>query len=97
MEVQGFADRHEEKEFYAALKEVYGPIHSTTVPLKTADGSAVITDKGEILARWKQHFSDLLNTPSTISQDALDGIIALPEHSSLDMPPTFVVLAMAVN
>ena len=33
MEVQGFADRHEEKEFYAALKEVYGPIHSTTVPL----------------------------------------------------------------
>ena len=23
-EVQGLADRHEEKEFYAALKEVYG-------------------------------------------------------------------------
>ena len=26
-EVQGFADRHEEKEFYSALKEVYGPTH----------------------------------------------------------------------
>jgi hypothetical protein len=91
MEVQGL-----EKEFYSALKEVYGPIHSTTVALKTADGSALITDKGEILARWKQHFSDLLNTP-TISQATLDRIIALPEHSSLDMPPTIVEITTAVN
>ena len=37
-EVQGVADRHEEKEFYTALKEVYGPIHSATVPLKSSDG-----------------------------------------------------------
>ena len=33
-EVQGVADRHE-KEFYAALKEIYGPTHSATVPLKS--------------------------------------------------------------
>jgi hypothetical protein len=37
--VQGFADRHEEKEFYAALKEAYGLIHSATVPLKSSDES----------------------------------------------------------
>ena len=79
-EVQGFADRHEEKEFYAALKEVYGPIHSATVPLKTSDGSALVTERAEILARWKQHFSDLLNTPSSIAQDAMDRIVSLPEH-----------------
>ena len=64
-EVQGVADRHEEKEFYAALKEVYGPIHSATVPLKSSDGSALLTKRRKILARWKQHFIDLLNTPST--------------------------------
>ena len=27
-DVQGFADRHEEKEFYSALKEVYDATHS---------------------------------------------------------------------
>ena len=75
-----FADRHEEKEFYAALEEVYGPTQSVTLPLKLSDGSALVTESAEILARWKQHFSDLLNTPSSIAQDALDRIIALPEQ-----------------
>ena len=95
--MQGFADRHEEKEFYSALKEVYGPIHSATVPLKTSDGSALVTERAEILTRWKQHFSDLLNTPSSIAQDALDRIVSLPEHSSLDVPPTIEEVAAAVS
>ena len=50
-DVQGFADRHEEKEFYAALKEVYSSTHSTTVPLTSTDGSASVTERVEILAR----------------------------------------------
>ena len=66
-EVQGFADRHEEKEFCAALAEVYDPTYSTAVPFKSSDGSALVTERAEILARWKQHFSDLLNTPSSIA------------------------------
>ena len=57
-EVQGFSDRHEEKEFYSAVKEVYGPTHSTAVPLKSTDGSTLVTERAEILARWKQHVSD---------------------------------------
>ena len=77
---QGFADRHEEKEFYATLKEGYGPTHSATVPLKSSDGSALVTERAEILARCKQHFSDLLNTPSSIAQDAIDRIVSLPKH-----------------
>ena len=96
-EVQGFADRHEEKEFYSALKEVYGPTHSTAVPLKSSDGSTLVTERAEIRARWKQHFSDLLNTPCSIAPDALDRIVALPEHSSLNVPPTIDEVAAAVR
>ena len=85
------------KEFYAALKEVYGPIRSAAVPLKSSDGFALVTERAEILARWKQHFSDLLNTPSSIAQDALDRIVSLPEHSSLDVLPTSEKVAAAVS
>ena len=39
----------------------------------------------------------MLNTPSSIAQDALDRIVALPEHSSLDVPPTIGEVATAVS
>ena len=38
-----------------------------------------------------------LNTPSNIAQDALDRIVALPEHSSLDVPPTIEEVAAATS
>ena len=57
-EVQGFADRHEEKEFYAALKEVYGSIHSATVLLKSSDGSA-------LLPKEQKYWQDGSNTSVT--------------------------------
>ena len=59
--------------------------------------AALVTERAEILARWKQHFSDLLNMPFSITQDALDRIVALPEHSSLDVPPTIDEVASAVR
>ena len=49
------------------------------------------------MARWNQYFSHLLNTPSSIAQDALDRIVSLPEHSSLDVPPTIEEVAAAVS
>ena len=62
-----------------------------------SDRSALVTERAEILARWKQHFSDLLNMPSSIAPDALDRIVALPEYSSLDVPPTIDEVAAAVR
>ena len=59
--------------------------------------AALVTERAEILARWKQHFSDLLNMPFSITQDALDRIVALPEDSSLDVPPMIEGVAAAVS
>ena len=87
-DVQRFADQHRQKDFYSSLKSVYGPTHSTTVPLKTADGTVSITEKSQILLRWKEHLSDLLNTPSNISDDALNWVIVQPECSGMDAAPT---------
>src|SRR3989442_9832050 len=40
-EFQGHAHRHETKEFYSSLKEVYDPTQSMMPPLKSADGSSL--------------------------------------------------------
>ena len=45
VEVQRYADRHETKEFYASLKDIYEPKHTPSFPLISADGSTVITEK----------------------------------------------------
>ena len=56
-EIQGYADRNDMKNFYAGLKEVYGPTSSGSSPLLSADGSSLITDKDKILECWAEHFS----------------------------------------
>ncbi len=96
-EIQGHADRHETKEFYSSLKEVYGPTHSMVAPLKSADGSSLLTDKTDILLRWRQHFNELLNMPSQPLQAALDAIEQKPEHPNLDTPPTLEEVQAAIK
>ena len=52
IEIQRFADSHDLKNFYQALKAVYGPTSAGSVPLLAKDGSTLITDKNQILQRW---------------------------------------------
>jgi hypothetical protein len=44
-EVQRYADSHNSKKFFSALKIVYGPSKSGSSPLPSADGSALIKGK----------------------------------------------------
>ena len=41
--------------FYESLKPVYGSTIRSMVLVRTHDGSAVLTGKTEIMARWKEH------------------------------------------
>ncbi|BHF67139.1 hypothetical protein SprV_0301016300 [Sparganum proliferum] len=66
-EIQGYADRNEWKNFFSAIKAVYGPPTKGTAPLLSADGSTLLTEKTQILQRWAEHFRGVLNHPSTIS------------------------------
>ena len=40
-EIQGYADRNQWKNFFAALKAVYGPIVKGSAPLLSADGTTL--------------------------------------------------------
>uniref|UniRef100_A0A5F8GWA4 CDK5 regulatory subunit-associated protein 2 n=1 Tax=Monodelphis domestica TaxID=13616 RepID=A0A5F8GWA4_MONDO len=56
------------KQFFSTLKTVYGPSKPTTTPLLSSDGDTLIKDKKGISNRWKEHFSQLLNRPSSVNQ-----------------------------
>ena len=54
----------------------------------SADGSTLLKEKNSINSRWKEHFSTLLNRPSTVDPKALDLIPQRQVIDSLDFPPT---------
>nr|VZI51856.1 unnamed protein product [Spirometra erinaceieuropaei] len=71
-EIQGYADRKEWKNFFSAIKAVYGPPTKGTAPLLSADDSTLLTEKTQILQRWAEHFRGVLNRPSVISDAAIE-------------------------
>ncbi|KAI8780788.1 cytochrome P450 2D20, partial [Biomphalaria glabrata] len=76
--IQEFADKHDMKNFYHAINEIYGPTKSGSSPLLNADGTILLTDKEEILKRWAEHFEKVLNTPSIINEAAIDRLQQVP-------------------
>ncbi|BHF70268.1 hypothetical protein SprV_0301331800 [Sparganum proliferum] len=87
-EIQGYADRNEWKNFFSAIKPVYGPPTKGTAPLLSADGSTLLTEKTQILQRWAQHFRSILNRPSAISVAAIDRLPQVETNVDLDLPPS---------
>ncbi|XP_072039554.1 uncharacterized protein [Amphiura filiformis] len=87
-ELQGVADTKNIKKFFSELKAVYGPSSRETSPLLNLDGHTVIKEPSLITERWAQHFNQLLNRQSTISEEAIAEIPQCPVIEELDQPPT---------
>ena len=60
------------KKFQDALKTIYGPKRSGAIPLLSADGSTLITDKDDILKGWGEHFNSVLNHPSSVNDNVIN-------------------------
>ncbi|XP_069977706.1 uncharacterized protein [Penaeus vannamei] len=96
-EIQGFAHKHDKKNFYDGLKEVYDPTSVGSSPLLSADGSTLITDKDKILERWAEHFDSVLNRPSTINDEPIDRLPQVPVGKTMDAVPTLEKIQKAVR
>ena len=81
-EIETYAATKNSRMFFSAIKEVYGPTKPRTKPLLTADGPTLLKEKSSINARWREHFSTLLNRLSTV----LDQIPQKPVITGLDLP-----------
>nr|VZI35549.1 unnamed protein product [Spirometra erinaceieuropaei] len=96
-EIQGYADRNEWKNFFSAIKAVYGPPTKGTAPLLSADGSTLLTEKTQILQRWAEHFRGVLNRPSAISDAAIARLQQVETNADLDLPPSLQETIRAVQ
>ncbi|BHF63531.1 hypothetical protein SprV_0200652400 [Sparganum proliferum] len=96
-EIQGYADRNEWKNFFSAIKAVYGSADEGHGPLLSADGSTLLTEKTQILQRWAEHFRGVLNRPSAISDVAIDRLPQVETHAGLDLPPSLQETIRAVQ
>ena len=83
-EIQFFADRKDMKKFHHALKTIYGPKSSGAIPLLSADGSTLLTDKDAILKRWAEHFDSVLNRPSSVNDNAINRLPQIECNVLLD-------------
>ena len=81
---------------YDGIKKALGPTQSKTAPLKSSSG-AIITDKGQQMERWVEHYSDLYSRENTMSPAALDVIECLPTMDELDSEPSVEDLSKAID
>nr|VZI00205.1 unnamed protein product [Spirometra erinaceieuropaei] len=96
-EIQGYADRNEWKNFFSAIKAVYGPPTKGTAPLLSADGNTLLTEKTQILQRCAEHFRGVLNRPSVISDAAIERLPQVETNVDLDLPPSLQETIRAVQ
>ena len=81
---QRYADMGDMRAFYEALKAVYGPLHQIQTPLRSSDGSTLLTDKEIILQRWSEHFEGFF----TVQESSLAKIPQVDVKLELNDPPT---------
>ena len=96
-EIQGYADSHDSKRFYDALKAVYGPQSSGTSPLLNADGTQLLIEKKQILERWAEHFDSVLNRPASVNDEAIARLPQVEPNLELDNLPTEEEVRKAVK
>ena len=84
------------KGFYNGLKEVWGPQKKGPVHLKSTDGMETFFDSKRVVARWSEHFQNLLNVPDDIDHEALDNIPQRITKTSLDEIPIMDEMARAI-
>ena len=95
-ELQGLADQHDCR-FYTVLKTVYGPSKSTVAPLRSEDGTVLLTDKASIMQRWNEYFKDLLNRTSTVSDESLAKVNCEQIQEHLANPLTLQEVQAAIK
>ncbi|KAI8487938.1 hypothetical protein Bbelb_343860 [Branchiostoma belcheri] len=96
-EIQGHADTGNQQQFYSLLKAAYGPSQGSQFPVRSEDGTTLITGKAEILARWAEHYRKLLNRHTVVDASILDDIPVPPTMVELDDLPTLPEVQAALN
>ena len=66
-------------------------------PLKSADGSQLITDEKAILSRWREHFYAPLSRPSAVKPGTIEGLQQAAVVHQLDNIPSKEDISKAIH
>jgi len=94
---QRYADMGDFRSFYESLKTVFGPTHQIQAPLRTSDGSSLLTDKDAIMNRWSEHFESLFSDKRTVQEPSLMNIPQAEVKPELDEEPTPEEIEKAIS
>lgn len=95
-DLQGFADSGDLQNFYSSLKRVFGPTNRSMTPVRSLDGTHLLTSKNQILNRWQEHYQSLLNTRNPCDPAQLDDIPDRPTVQEMDVLPTMEEVKHAI-
>ena len=95
--MQMYADLGDTRSFFEALKAVPGPSNQIQAPLRSADGSTLLTDKDAIMHRWSEHFSSLFSDKRRVEESSLLRIPQAEVKTGLDDLPTLEEVKKAVR
>ena len=94
-QIQSYANINDAKNFYEALKGVYGPSRFSLHPVSNTDG-VLIRNKELIHNRWAEYQQNLQIEVHTTDPGFLDDLPTLPIIPKLDDPPSFDEVEMAI-
>ena len=95
-DIESFAEQHDSKSFFKTVKLVSQRTSSGVSPIDDASGQR-LSEKVDILARWKEHFSTLLNQECNADLSVLDDIPHEAVQTELEIPPTSEELEKAMG
>ena len=85
-ELQRLADFHDYQGLFAALRAINGPCSNAVAPVKSADGSVLLTNMKDITGCWKEQFPNLLNQQGTADERATSQMCVCTPKDDLCIP-----------
>ena len=67
-----------------------------SAPVMDANGEHLITDKENILERWRDYFDNVLNRPSSINAETINSLPQIGMNPSLALLPTLDQVNIAI-
>lgn len=95
--MQWLADTKQLGEFYCEVRKLIGNSYRAKVPLRSFDGSHLLTSREEVLKRWAEHFNTLLNVDRSADLQNITLMPQLPLFIELDEPLTLGEVVSAIR
>lgn len=95
--MQRLADTGQLGEFYDEVRKLVGTAVRTKVPLRSSDGTKLLTNRHEVLTRWGEHFENLLNFDRDADMTHIAHMTSSPTVTGLDDPLSLSEVVVAIQ